>query len=64
VKFIPRPIVVGFTNGIAILIASTQVKDFSDCNSKSSGDFLAAHRGLTSHFRTFSYEATILAAAR
>ena len=24
----PRPIVVGFTNGIAILIASTQVKDF------------------------------------
>ena len=28
VKYIPRPIVVGFTNGIAILIASTQVKDF------------------------------------
>jgi sulfate permease, SulP family len=28
VKFIPRPIVAGSTNGIAILIASTQVKDF------------------------------------
>ena len=28
VKFIPRPIVVGFTNGIAVLIASTQIKDF------------------------------------
>src|SRR6201987_838064 len=28
VKFIPRPVVIGFTNGIAILIASTQVKDF------------------------------------
>ena len=28
VKFIPRPIVIGFTNGIAILIVSTQVKDF------------------------------------
>src|SRR5271157_4132350 len=28
VKYIPRPIVIGFTNGIAILIASTQVKDF------------------------------------
>src|SRR6202142_4549604 len=26
VKYIPRPIVIGFTNGIAILIASTQVK--------------------------------------
>src|SRR5213075_1224001 len=28
VKFIPRPVVIGFTNGIAILIASTQLKDF------------------------------------
>jgi SulP family sulfate permease len=28
VKFIPRPIVIGFTNGIAVLIVSTQVKDF------------------------------------
>src|SRR5271163_1546369 len=27
VKYIPRPVVVGFTNGIAILIASTQIKD-------------------------------------
>lgn len=28
VRFIPRMVVIGFTNGIAILIASTQVKDF------------------------------------
>src|SRR5262247_405330 len=28
VDFIPRPVVVGFTNGIAVLIASTQVRDF------------------------------------
>src|SRR5258708_17360959 len=28
VKFIPRPVVIGFTHGIAILIASTQVKNF------------------------------------
>jgi sulfate permease, SulP family len=28
VKFIPRPVVLGFTNGIAFLIASTQIKDF------------------------------------
>src|ERR1700690_3342137 len=27
VKFIPRPVVIGFTNGIAVLIASTQIKD-------------------------------------
>jgi SulP family sulfate permease len=28
VRFIPRMVVIGFTNGIAVLIASTQVKDF------------------------------------
>ena len=28
VKFIPRPVVIGFTNGIALLIVSTQFKDF------------------------------------
>jgi len=28
VKFIPRPVVLGFTNGIALLIVSTQVRDF------------------------------------
>ena len=28
VKYLPRPVVIGFTNGIAVLIASTQIKDF------------------------------------
>jgi SulP family sulfate permease len=28
VKFIPQPVTIGFTNGIALLIASTQIKDF------------------------------------
>ncbi len=28
IKFIPRPVVLGFTNGIALLIASTQIKNF------------------------------------
>ena len=27
VRFIPRPVVIGFTNGIALVIASTQLKD-------------------------------------
>lgn len=27
VRFLPRPVVVGFTNGIALLIASTQIRD-------------------------------------
>ncbi len=28
IRFVPRPVVIGFTNGIAVLIASTQIKDF------------------------------------
>jgi len=28
VKFIPRPVVLGFTNGISLLIVTTQIKDF------------------------------------
>src|SRR3954468_19852441 len=28
VSYIPRPVIVGFTNGIAVLIASTQLRDF------------------------------------
>ena len=32
VRFIPRPVVLGFTNGIALLIASTQIKDFLGLN--------------------------------
>lgn len=28
VKYIPRPVTIGFTNGIAVLIASTQIGDF------------------------------------
>src|SRR5262245_62421206 len=28
VRYIPRPVVIGFTNGIALVIAGTQLKDF------------------------------------
>ena len=31
-KFIPHPVVVGFTSGIALLIFSTQIKDFFGLN--------------------------------
>jgi SulP family sulfate permease len=63
VKFIPRPIVIGFTNGIAVLIASTQVKDFFGLQiDRVPGEFLNRIETLTAHFRTLNYEATILAA--
>ena len=43
VRFIPRPVVVGFTNGIAVLIASTQIRDFFGLQvERVPGDFVAA----------------------
>src|ERR1700675_1582327 len=63
VKFIPRPIVIGFTNGIAILIASTQVKDFFGLNlEKVPGVFWARMEALAQNFHTLSFAATALAA--
>ena len=55
VKFIPRPVVVGFTNGIAVLIASTQIKDFFGIKvDKVPGEFLARMEVLGRNFRSFS----------
>jgi SulP family sulfate permease len=64
IKFIPRPIVVGFTNGIAILIASTQVKDFFGLQiDKVPGVFWLRLEAFATHFKTLNYDATLLAAA-
>ncbi len=64
VKYIPRPIVIGFTNGIAILIASTQLKDFFGLNlEKVPGVFWLRMEALAQNFHTISLEATALAAA-
>jgi len=62
VKFIPRPVVIGFTNGIAVLIASTQVKDFFGLHlDKVPGVFWQRMEELARSFHTLSFEATALA---
>jgi SulP family sulfate permease len=59
VKYIPRPVVVGFTNGIAVIIASTQIKDFFGLKvEKVPGEFLARMEILARNFRTLSPMAT------
>jgi SulP family sulfate permease len=64
VKFIPRPIVIGFTNGIALLIASTQFKDFFGLKiDHVPGEFLARIETLVNHAGTFSVEQTAVGAA-
>ncbi len=61
VKFIPRPVVVGFTNGIAVLIASTQIKDFFGLQTGPvPGDFLGRMQTLAMSFRTLSLTETLL----
>ncbi|PYX63734.1 MAG: hypothetical protein DMG74_15940, partial [Acidobacteria bacterium] len=62
VKFIPRPVVMGFTNGIAVLIASTQVKDFFGLRLDNvPGVFSLRVAALAANFHTLSYAATALA---
>ena len=62
VKFIPRPVVLGFTNGIAVLIASTQIKDFCGLNvAHVAADFPGRMEILAAHWNTFSWPSLLLA---
>jgi SulP family sulfate permease len=64
VRFIPRPVVVGFTNGIAVLIASTQIRDLLGLQiERLPGDFLPRMKLVASQLSTWSPYATALAAA-
>jgi sulfate permease, SulP family len=61
VRFIPRPVVVGFTNGIAVLIASTQLRDFFGLRMNAvPSEFLPRMQALAAHAGTWSPEATAL----
>jgi sulfate permease, SulP family len=62
VKYFPRPVIVGFTNGIAILIASTQIKDFFGLRlDQVPGDFFHRMKALGGSFGTLNWQATLLA---
>ncbi len=64
VKFIPRPVVVGFTNGIALLIASTQIKDFFGIHvAKVPSEFMPRLAVLSDNFGSSSPQATGLSIA-
>jgi SulP family sulfate permease len=64
VRFIPRPVTIGFTNGIAVLIASTQLKDFFGLAvEKVPSDFLERMAVLWEHAALFSPASIAVAAA-
>jgi SulP family sulfate permease len=61
VRFIPRMVVIGFTNGIAVLIASTQIKDFFGLRTGAvPSEFLPRMRLLVAHFASLNLSALAL----
>jgi SulP family sulfate permease len=58
VRFIPRMVVIGFTNGIAVLIASTQLKDFFGLRTGAvPSEFLPRIRLLAAHSASLNWAA-------
>jgi sulfate permease, SulP family len=64
IRYIPRSVTIGFTNGIAVLIASTQIKDFLGLSvEKVPGDFLERMHVLWENLGTVNWTATALGVA-
>ena len=64
VRYFPRPVVVGFTNGIAILIASTQIRDFFGLRMEHvPGDFFHRMGAVAENFHTLNWTATSVGVA-
>ncbi len=64
VKYIPRPVTIGFTNGIALLIASTQIKDSLGLRTPTvPSEFFERMRVLVEYAATMRWQTVALAAA-
>jgi SulP family sulfate permease len=64
VKYIPRPVTIGFTNGIALLIASTQIKDFFGLKTPPiPSEFLSRIRMLLHYAGTARWETVAISVA-
>jgi len=50
IKFIPYPVTIGFTSGIALIIFSGEVKDFLGLEGPVPAEFLARWRSVAAHF--------------
>jgi len=63
IKFIPYPVTMGFTSGIAVLIFSTQIKDFLGLTvDKLPSDFVKKMQALVEHINTCQWQTIVLAA--
>jgi SulP family sulfate permease len=62
IKYIPYPVTAGFTSGIAVLIFSTQIKDFCGLSiDKVPSDFFPKMRSLIEHLDTLQWPTVLLA---
>ena len=61
IKFIPQPVITGFTAGIAVIIASTQVKDFFGLNIENVPiDFVEKWHVYLTKMNNFDYATTVI----
>jgi SulP family sulfate permease len=64
IKFIPHPLITGFTSGIALIIFSSQVKDFLGLNMGAvPADFLTKWKIYFQHIGSINIYAVLIAAA-
>lgn len=64
IKFIPYPVTMGFTSGIAVLIFTTQIKDFFGLSvEKVPAEFVEKIKVLGEHFHTLHWPTVALAIA-
>ncbi|HWH68514.1 MAG TPA: sulfate permease [Candidatus Sulfotelmatobacter sp.] len=64
IKYIPYPVTMGFTSGIAVLIFSTQIKDFLGLQvEKVPSEFFEKMKVLAEHLQTTQWPTLVLAAA-
>jgi sulfate permease, SulP family len=64
IKFIPHPLIIGFTSGIALIIFSSQVKDFFGLTmGPIPADFIDKWKSYIAHFSSVNIYAALLAAS-
>src|SRR5688572_16040613 len=62
VKYIPRPVIIGFTNGIALVIASTQLRDFLGLTVSVPGEFIGRIQVIAANLPAVSRDSVALGA--
>jgi SulP family sulfate permease len=63
IKFVPHPVVTGFTSGIALIIATAQVPDLFGLRIEDvPADFVEKWAAYSAHWRSFNVDALVLSA--